>query len=171
MKIDSLSKAFVLELKDLYSVEKQLLRALPKMAKAATNKKLAASFTTHLEQTKEHAERLEQLLEELGETTRGEKCKGIEGIIEEAADMMEKDVTPEVMDALLVSGAQRAEHYEISGYGTAIAFAETLGLKDAVEVLQLTLKEESATDELLTALAESTINPAAAAVSDEDADE
>ncbi|HEV7867108.1 MAG TPA: ferritin-like domain-containing protein [Chthoniobacteraceae bacterium] len=166
MKIKSLRDLYIHELKDLYSAETQITKALPKMAKAASNEELAEGFRTHLEETKGQIERLKQILEELGETTRGEKCAGMEGLLEEGAKMMEEDLPEELLDAALIGAAQKVEHYEISGYGTVRTFAELLGEDDAAELLQLTLDEESATDEKLTQLAENIVNPEA-----EDADE
>jgi ferritin-like metal-binding protein YciE len=161
MKIKSLRDVFVHELKDLYSAEKQLIQALPKMAKAAANEQLAAGFEEHLEQTKEHAHRLEKILKDLGETTRGDKCKAMEGLIEEGSKVMKEEGVPAIIDALLISAAQRVEHYEIAGYGSAHAFAEVLGEEEASKLLQETLDEETETDEKLTHLAESAVNPTA----------
>jgi ferritin-like metal-binding protein YciE len=163
MKITSLRDVFVHELKDLYSAEKQLTKALPKMAKAAANKQLAAGFKEHLEQTVEHVNRLEQILSDLGESTRGEKCKAMEGLIEEGASVIEEDGLPEVKDALLISAAQRVEHYEIAGYGSARAFAEVLGETNAAKLLTQTLEEEAATDQKLTKLATTEVNQSALA--------
>jgi len=168
MKITSLRDVFIHELKDLYSAEKQLTKALPKMAKAASNEQLAEGFRTHLEETEEHVKRLEKILEDLGESTRGEKCKAMEGLIEEGASVIEEDGLPEVKDALLISAAQRVEHYEIAGYGSARAFAEVLGEKSAVKLLQQTLEEESATDGKLTELATSEVNQTALAAAEEE---
>lgn len=158
MKIESLRDLYVHELKDLYSAETQITKALPKMAKAASNEELAAGFTTHLEETKGHLGRLKQILEGLGETTRGEKCAGMEGLLEEGSKMLEEDLPDEVLDAALIGAAQKVEHYEISGYGTVRTFAEHLGEDAAVDLLQQTLDEESETNEKLTALAESSVN-------------
>ena len=127
MELDTLKDLYIHELKDLYSVERQLISALPKMAKAAKNEKLIAGFREHLEQTKEHAARLEQILSQHEETTRGPKCKGMEGIIAEGAELIEEEADPEVKDAGLIAAAQRVEHYEIVGYGSARTFAELLG--------------------------------------------
>lgn len=158
MKLNSLRDVFIHELKDLYSAEKQLTRALPKMAKAAANEELCAAFEEHTQQTEEHINRLEKILADLGESTRGDKCKGMEGLIAEGADIMDQDGLPEAIDALLVSAAQRVEHYEIAGYGSARTFAEMLGEEEAARILQQTLDEEVETDEKLTQLAESTVN-------------
>lgn len=158
MKLQSLHDALLHELKDIYSAEKQLTKALPKMAKGATNAKLAAGFEKHLEETKEHVNRLEAIFTELEVSSRGEKCKGMEGLLEEGSKLLEEDGEPAVIDALLVSAAQRVEHYEMAAYGTAIAFANQLGLKNVSKVLKQTLAEEEATDKKLSQLAESTIN-------------
>ena len=162
MKLETLKDLFYHELKDLYSAEKQLIKALPKMAKAATSEELAAGFKKHLEETKVHAERLEEILSNHKQTTRGPKCKGMEGVIAEGEEMIEEEADEEVRDAGLIAAAQRVEHYEMAGYGTARAYAELLGDKDGARMLQTTLDEEAATDEKLTELAESSINVAAA---------
>jgi ferritin-like metal-binding protein YciE len=146
------------ELKDLYSAEKQLVKALPKMAKNASNPELKEAFTNHLQETEGHVERLEQIFEMLGERAGGKKCKGMEGLIEEAKELLEEDATEEVLDAGLISKAQHVEHYEIAGYGTVRTYARQLGLDDQAELLQETLDEEGKTDELLTQLAESSVN-------------
>ena len=161
MKLNTLKDLYIHEIKDLYSAEKQLIKALPKMAKAATNEELAAGFRAHLEQTKKHAERLEKILSDQSQSTRGAKCKGMEGLIAEGSGMIEEEADDEVRDAGLISAAQRVEHYEIAGYGTARTYAELLGDKEAVKVLQTTLNEEAETDKKLTALATSSINVAA----------
>lgn len=162
MQLDTLQDLYIRELKDLYSVEKQLIGALPKMAKAAKDEKLSAGFREHLEQTKKHAVRLEQILSGQKQSTRGPKCKGMEGIIAEGAEMIEEQADPEVKDAGLIAAAQRVEHYEMAGYGTARTYAEMLGDSQAAELLQETLSEEQKTDEKLTHLAKSSINLAAA---------
>jgi ferritin-like metal-binding protein YciE len=161
MKLNTLKDLYIHELKDLYSAEKQLIKALPKMAKAASSSKLAEGFKMHLEQTREHAERLEKLLSAHDQSTRGPKCKGMEGLIEEGAEMIEEEADEEVRDAGLIAAAQRVEHYEIAGYGTARTYAELIGDKEGVKLLQATLDEEAETDVKLTKLAESSINVAA----------
>ncbi len=161
MKLQTLQDLYVHELKDLYSAEKQLIRALPKMAKAASHPDLAAGFKTHLEETKVHAERLEKLLSSHGQTTRGPKCKGMEGVVSEGSEMIEEEADEEVRDAGLIAAAQRVEHYEIAGYGCARTYAEILGDKDGAKVLQTTLDEEAETDRKLTDLAKASINVAA----------
>jgi ferritin-like metal-binding protein YciE len=161
MQLETLKDLYIHELKDLYSAEKQLIRALPKMAKAAKNQQLASGFQEHLEQTKEHAARIEKILSEHKQSTRGSKCRGMEGLIAEGAEMIEEEADPEVKDAGLISAAQRVEHYEIAGYGTARTYAEMLGDKEAATLLQRTLSEEEQTDQKLTHLAKSSINVAA----------
>ena len=161
MKLETLTDLYFHELKDLYSAEKQLTRALPKMAKAATNEKLRAGFEQHLEETKEHVNRLEQILSSHGQTTRGPKCKGMEGLIEEGKELIEEEPDPEVLDAGLIASAQRVEHYEIAGYGCARTYAQLIGDKEGAKILQQTLDEEAATDEKLTALATTAINVSA----------
>jgi ferritin-like metal-binding protein YciE len=158
MEMESLKELYVDELKDLYSAEKQLVKALPKMAKNASNPELKEAFTNHLQETEGHVERLEQIFDMLGERAGGKKCKGMEGLIEEAKELLEEDATEEVLDAGLISKAQHVEHYEIAGYGTVRTYARQLGLDDQAELLQETLDEEGKTDELLTQLAESSVN-------------
>jgi len=162
MKLETLQDLYIHELKDLYSAEKQLIKALPKMAKAANNEKLAAGFKKHLEETKVHAERLEEILKSHDATTRGPKCQGMEGLLKEGEDMIKEEADEEVRDAGLISAAQRVEHYEIAGYGCARTYGELLGDKNGAKLLQKTLDEEALTDRKLTDLATSTINIAAA---------
>ena len=154
MELESLQDLYIHELKDLHSAESQLIKALPKMAKAATDPQLVEGFRRHLEQTKEHVARLEQILESHNETTRGPKCKGMEGLLKEGTDMIEEDAEDDVRDAGLISAAQRVEHYEIAGYGTARTYANLLGDNKGAKRLQQTLNEEGATDKKLTQLAE-----------------
>ena len=161
MELETLKDLYLHELKDLYSAEKQILKALPKMVKAASNAQLKAGFEGHLEETKEHAVRLEKLLTGHGQTTRGPKCKGMEGMLKEGEEMIEEEADEEVRDAGLIAAAQRVEHYEMAGYGCARTYAEILGDKEGAKVLQQTLSEESATDLALTKLAKSAINLAA----------
>jgi ferritin-like metal-binding protein YciE len=158
MELETLKDLYIHELKDLYSAENQIIKALPKMAKAATNEELIAGFEEHLEQTEKHAERLDQILESHGETTRGPKCKGMEGVISEGDEMIKEDAEDDVKDAGLIAAAQRVEHYEMAGYGCARTYAELLGDTKGAKLLQQTLEEEKATDEKLTELAKSTIN-------------
>jgi ferritin-like metal-binding protein YciE len=161
MKLQTLEDLFHHELKDLYSAENQLVKALPKMAKAATNPDLKAGFEDHLEQTKGHVERLDQIATQLGKKLGGHKCKAMEGLVEEGSELISEDAEPTVKDAGLIGAAQRVEHYEIAGYGTAVALARQLGQNEAAEILGATLQEEKETDEKLTALAESAVNAAA----------
>ena len=142
MELQTLTDLYIHELKDLYSAEQQPAKALPKMAKAATNEKLAAGFQEHLEQTKQHAQRLEQILSSHQETTRGAKCKGMEGIVAEGAEMIAEEADAEVKDAGLIAAAQRVEHYEMAGYGTARTYAELLGDQEGAKLLQTTFEEE-----------------------------
>ena len=158
MELQTLYDLYLHELKDLYSAEKQLIAALPKMSKAATNRQLAAGFTEHLQQTKEHALRLEEIFKRLEESPRGPKCEGMEGLIAEGDKMAKEDAEDEVRDAGLIAAAQRVEHYEIAGYGCARTYAELLGDKAGVRLLGMTLKEEGETDKKLTRLAKSAIN-------------
>jgi len=157
-------------IKDLYSAENQLVKALPKMAKAATNPDLRAGFEEHLEQTKTHVERLEQVCHEIGATPKGKKCVAMEGLIEEGKELMEEDADPDVLDAGLIAAAQKVEHYEIAAYGTARTWAEQLGYQEAADLLQTTLDEEVQTDKKLTELAMSTVNEDASGESEDEAD-
>jgi ferritin-like metal-binding protein YciE len=158
MELETLRDLYVHELKDLYSAEKQMIRNMPKLKKAAKNKQLAAAFTQHLEQTKRQAERLEQILKNLGESTRGPKCAGMEGVLAEGDEILSEDATDEVRDAGLIAAAQRAEHYEIAGYGCARTYAEELGDKRGAKLLDMSLREEAATDTKLTKLAKTVVN-------------
>ena len=158
----SLHDAFIDELRDTYDAEKQLLKALPKMAKAATSDALQDAFQSHLEETRGQVGRLEQVFASLDEKVRGKHCDGIAGIIEEGKSIMEEDFDETTMDACLIAAGQRAEHYEMAAYGTLVAWAETMGHADAAELLRQTLDEEKAADEKLTTLAESGINQDAA---------
>jgi len=167
MKLDSLENLFVHELKDLLSAEKQLVKALPKMAKGAASEALKEAIEDHLEQTKTHVERLETIFENIGKAARAEHCKAMEGLIEEGSELIEEDGEPMVKDAALIGAAQRVEHYEISAYGTARTIAELLGNQDAVTLLQQTLDEEKQTDDKLTELAMSEINVEAAQTTDQ----
>jgi ferritin-like metal-binding protein YciE len=141
------------ELKDLYSAENQILKALPKMIKKATSRDLKQGFEKHLKETEGHVERLEKIFKELDESPRGKKCKGMEGVIADGKELMEEDTEAEVMDAGLIGAAQHVEHYEMAGYGCVRTYAELLGLNNIAKLLQTTLDEEKATDEKLTELA------------------
>jgi ferritin-like metal-binding protein YciE len=155
MKEKALKELYIDELRDIYSAENQLTKALPKMAKAATSEELRAGFEEHLEQTQGHVNRLEQIFEELGEKPTGKKCKGMEGLVEEGKEMIEEDeLEGDVLDAGLISAAQRVEHYEIAAYGCVRTYANLLGENDAADLLEQTLKEEKETDQKLTKLAE-----------------
>ena len=145
------------QIKDLYSAENQILKALPKMAKNATNPQLRTAFERHLEETRGHVTRLEQIAQELDFTPKGKKCKGAEGLIEEGKEVMQ-EFEDETLDAGLIGAAQRVEHYEIAGYGTARTHAELLGYKKAARLLQQTLDEEERTDQKLTQIAETVVN-------------
>ena len=158
----TLNEAFIDELRDAYDAEKQLLKALPKMAKKASAEDLTAAFEAHLEETRGHVDKLEQAFGALGEKVRGKHCDGIAGIIEEGKSVMEEDFDAETMDACLIAGGQRAEHYEMAAYGTLVAWAKVMGHTEAADLLEEILEEEKAADEKLTALAEGGINQAAA---------
>ena len=147
-----LKDLYIDELKDLFSAENQLIKALPKMAKAATSEDLRAGFEEHLEQTKGHVQRLETIFKDLDEEPTGKKCKGMEGLIEEGAEAME-EYEGDLLDAALIGAAQRVEHYEMAGYGTVRAFAEELGEAEHVVLLNETLEEEEETDQKLSGLA------------------
>ncbi len=158
MKIKSLRDLFLHELRDIYSAEKQLLKALPKMAKTATHEELQEAFEEHVGQTEEHVQRLEQVFESLGEKAKAEKCLAMEGLIAEGQNIMKEEMPPHVMDAALIASAQRIEHYEIAGYGTLRTFAELLDEDEAADLLEQTLEEEKETDLKLTEIAESLVN-------------
>ena len=155
MKLSSLEDLLVEELKDLYSAETQLLKALPKMAKAATSKALKRGFETHWKQTERHVERIKRVCADLGVTPTGKTCQAMQGLIKEGQEAIEEDAEPEVKDAALIAAAQRVEHYEIAGYGCVRTYAQLLKNKKAVRLLQETLTEEGETDQALTKLAKS----------------
>ena len=169
----TLYDAFIDEIRDAYDAEKQLLKALPKMAKAATSPELQAAFENHIEETKGQVARLEQVFASLEEKVQGKHCDGIEGIIEEGSAVMEEEFDELTMDACLIAAGQRAEHYEIAAYGTLVAWARALGQAEAAELLEQTLNEEKLADEKLTAIAEGGLNDEAAtlAVSDDEDDD
>jgi ferritin-like metal-binding protein YciE len=162
MEMNDLQDLFIEELKDLYSAEKQLLRALPRVAKAAENAELKSALQNHVRETEVHVQRLEQIFEKLGASGRGKKCKGMEGLIEENKEMLEEDAEPEVLDAGLIVGCQKVEHYEIAGYGSVVTFAKLLGDQESARLLAQTLNEDERTDKLLSQIAESSINVQAA---------
>ncbi len=157
-KMQTLEDLYTDLLKDLYSAEKQLVKALPKMAKNAGAADLQKAFQEHLRQTERQVERIERIFNEMGGSPRGKKCVGMEGLIEEGNEIMKEDAEPQVMDAGLIAAAQKVEHYEIAGYGTARAWAERLGYNKAARLLQETLDEESTANEKLTQIAESHVN-------------
>jgi ferritin-like metal-binding protein YciE len=160
--LQSLHDVFVHELRDLYSAERQLIKALPKMARHAHSAELADALTNHLHETESHAARIEEILQGLGEKTRGVKCKGMEGLIDEGDEILGMAGAADALDAAMIGAAQRVEHYEIAGYGTAISHAKTQGHTEAARLLEETLKEEKRADELLTAIAERGVNEDAA---------
>jgi len=163
VSLNNLEDLFLFELKDLYGAEKTILQALPEMAKAASHPELKAAFDQHLHQTKKHRERLEQVFRLLGKEPKEEKCEAIEGIVQEGEILMKAKGNADVKDAALIAAAQRVEHYEISGYGTARTYARRLGHEKAANLLQETLSEEAQTDQKLTQIAESSVNVHAAA--------
>jgi ferritin-like metal-binding protein YciE len=153
MEHQALRELYIDELKDIYNAENQLVKALPKMAKTANSEELRNGFEEHLEQTRGHVQRLEQIFKELGEKPSGKKCKGMEGLVAEGQEIMGEDFEDDVMDAALISAAQRVEHYEIAAYGTVRTYAELLGEDTAVQLLEQTLEEEKETDQKLTDMA------------------
>ena len=161
MSLDTLHDLMIGELKDLYSAETQLVKALPKMARAAGSETLRTAITDHLEQTKGQVARLEKVFGMLDSSPRGKKCKAMEGLVEEGSEMAGEEGEDAVRDAGIIAAAQRVEHYEIAAYGSTIAFAKQMGHTEIVEILQATLDEEKACDQKLSALAESEINPMA----------
>jgi ferritin-like metal-binding protein YciE len=167
----TLHDAFLDELRDCYDAEKQLVKALPKMARSATSPDLREALESHLQETQGHVDRIEQIFGALDEKVRGKHCEGIAGIIEEGKAIMEEDFDGNTMDAALIAAGQRAEHYEMAAYGTLIAWARAMGHTDVVNLLQDTLDEEKAADEKLTELAEGGINQEAADAAHSDGDE
>jgi ferritin-like metal-binding protein YciE len=153
MEHQALKELYIDELKDIYNAENQLVKALPKMAKTANSEELRTGFEEHLEQTRGHVQRLEQIFKELGEKPSGKKCKGMEGLLAEGQEIMGEDFEDDVMDAALISAAQRVEHYEIAAYGTVRTYAELLGEDTAAQLLEQTLEEEKETDQKLTDMA------------------
>ena len=158
MQLETLHDLYVEEIKDLYSAENQILKALPRMIKAATHPQLKKAFTKHERQTREHVKRLERICKELGEKPTGKKCHGMEGLLEEGKELIKEKPEKDVLDAGLISAAQHVEHYEMAGYGTCRTWAQLLGYERQVQLLQMTLDEEKQTDLDLTALAEGAIN-------------
>jgi ferritin-like metal-binding protein YciE len=161
MPLESMQDLFLNELRDMYNAEKQLVRTLPRLAKAAGSRPLGQAFTKHLKETETHVQRLERIFKALGHTPRGKACKGMEGIIAEGKEILEEEGQPDVIDAALIAAAQRVEHYEIAAYGCLRTYAQLLGNDDADRLLAQTLEEEEAADKTLTALGEGGINQAA----------
>jgi len=161
MKLDTLKTLYINELKDLYNAEQQLVKALPKMTKDASSEELHEAFEKHLEQTKTHVQRLEEVFEEIGETPKGKTCKAMKGLIEEGSEILQEDGEESVIDAGIIVAAQKVEHYEIAGYGSVRTFAQLLGKDRSADLLQTTLYEESEANELLNKLAEDIVNPEA----------
>jgi len=152
--VESLRDLYLEQLKDLYNAEHQLIKALPKMAKAASSEELRAAFTDHLGKTREHAQRIETIFEQMGEKAQGKKCKAMEGLVKEGGEVIEEDMAVEIKDAALIAAAQRVEHYEIAGYGCVRTYATTLGDAGAASLLAQTLEEEKEADEVLNSIAE-----------------
>jgi len=161
MNLDTLKELYVNELRDLYNAENQLVKALPKMVKGVSSDELKEAFEKHLEQTKGHVERLEEVFEELGQKTKGKTCQAMKGLIEEGSEVLKADGDDSVIDAGIIVAAQKVEHYEMAGYGSVRTFAQLLGQDKSAELLQETLDEESEANELLNKLAEDIVNPEA----------
>jgi ferritin-like metal-binding protein YciE len=168
MSLDTMHDLMIEELKDLYSAETQLVKALPKMAKGATTPNLRTAFENHLAETREQVSRLDQIFELLGTSPKGKKCKGMEGLLEEGSEMVDEAGDDTVRDAGIIAAAQRVEHYEIAAYGSTLAFATLMGHSEIAELLEMTLNEEKAADELLSSIAESEVNSAAPGMDDDD---
>ena len=168
MELQTLEDLYVEALKDLYSAENQILKAMPQMIKKASHKELKRAFTLHEKQTRGQVKRLERICRELGVKPTGKKCVGMEGLIEEAKDLIKEKPEPDVLDAGLIAAAQHVEHYEMAGYGCARTYARVLGYDGQARLLQETLDEEGETDKLLTQLAESSINVEAVDDSDDE---
>jgi ferritin-like metal-binding protein YciE len=167
MKMHSLEDLFIHELRDLYDVEHQIIKALPKMIKKAMSPELQSALEEHLEQTKEQAERLDEIFEMLDQKPRAIKCYGIRGILDEGKELLSEDAEPAVKDAGMIAAAQKVEHYEISGYGSARTWAQMLGHEKAAHLLQLSLDEEKAADQRLNEIAEHIVNQQAAVAAHE----
>ncbi len=166
--MDSLNDLLIDELKDIYSAETQLIKALPKMAKKASSSALQKAFTSHLKETEKHVDRLEKIATKMGMKLKGKTCKGMQGLLEEGKEVIEEDGDAAVIDAALIGAAQRVEHYEMAAYGTARAIAEQLGLSDVAKQLQATLDEEGAADKKLTDIAEGEVLASASEAGEED---
>jgi len=165
---NNLNELLVEEMRDIYNAEQQLLKALPKMAKAAQSERVKEAFERHLEETEQQVERLEQAFEHLGEPAKGKKCQAMEGLIEEAKEIIDEHKESAMLDAALICAAQKVEHYEIATYGTLCTWADLLGLNEVSDLLKETLDEEKTADETLTEIAESEINVEAVAERDEE---
>jgi ferritin-like metal-binding protein YciE len=163
MPIKNVQDLLLNELRDIYDAEKQLVRALPKMAKGASSEQLRVAFKEHLEETKHQVERLEQVFEKLDTRTRGKRCEAMRGLVEEASEIMEEIKTPQVLDAALIASAQKVEHYEIAAYGSVRALAEACGHQEVAQLLDETLEEEKEADQKLNQIALSEVNQAALA--------
>ena len=161
MKLNTLEQLYVSELRDLYSAENQMLKALPKMARGTSSPELKDAFQKHLQQTKGHVERLEELFEQLDESPKGKTCHGMKGLIEEGSELLKEDGEDSVLDAGMIVAAQKVEHYEIASYGSVRTFANLLGRDEEAKLLQSTLDEEAETNQILSQLAESIVNPEA----------
>ncbi len=171
MKLNNLQDLFLEELKDMYSAESQIIKALPKMARQSTNSELKEALEEHLEQTRGHKERIEKIFEGLGQKAKAKQCKGVEGIIAEGEEMLKQDAEDAVMDAGIIAGGQRVEHYEMAVYGTLRTYADLLGLEEASRLLQQTLEEEKAADKKLNDIAMSFINEMAVSGENEEEEE
>ena len=171
MALATMHDLMIAELKDLYSAETQLVKALPKMARGSVTRTLRRAFEDHLDQTNEHVARLEKIFSILGVSPRGTKCKGMEGLLEEGNEMLDEEGDETVRDAGIIAAAQRVEHYEIAAYGSTLAFATLMGHTDVAQLLEQTLNEEKAADELLSIIAENDVNGQAPSMEDEDEDE
>jgi len=165
MDLNTLKDLFVDELKDIYSAETQMLKALPKMAQAASTPELKQAFEFHLQQTEGHVQRLDQIFQKMGKDGKGKTCKAMQGLVAEGAEMIDEKANPSVKDAGLIAAAQRVEHYEIAAYGTARTYATQLGEREAADLLEHTLREEKQTDEKLTQVAMNVVNPKAQSAS------
>jgi ferritin-like metal-binding protein YciE len=158
MEMETLKDLYIEELKDLYSAENQIIKALPKMIKAASHDELKQAFTTHLRETEIHAQRIEQVCDDLGVSPKGKKCVGMEGLLKEGSELIKEKPEPDVLDAGLIAAAQHVEHYEMAGYGCCRTYARQLGYESQYEMLQATLDEEGNADKILTNIAEMSIN-------------
>ena len=168
--LETLHDLFVHELRDLYDAENQLIKALPRMSQAAQSPELKRAFDTHLRETKQQVQRLDQVFQGLGEKPTGKTCKAMQGLVAEAKELLEEDADPDVMDAALIVAAQKVEHYEIASYGSACTFGRVLGYNDATEILKETMAEEERTDKLLTTIAEK-LNPEAGRADESESDD